>query len=179
MKNIMFEIRNLNNLIAICWGYSCLFIGNVGVVWFVMYYITALFNGLTIWVREMLLYSVTYYWVYFSLHLGPQCVLSCAKERRVLPKQGYTCCLALDGVKVLASGFDLEEKVLCLFSCFTLVSTISQLYLHTRTLRQAITLCFQTLYITKAGRILIDWIVDFCLLPVAFLLLKIIIIFIC
>ncbi|KAL8110317.1 hypothetical protein AgCh_026155 [Apium graveolens] len=42
--------------------------------------------------------------------LGPQCVLSCAKERRVLPKQGYTCCLALDGVKVLASGFDLKEK---------------------------------------------------------------------
>ncbi|XP_078433783.1 transcription coactivator isoform X2 [Wolffia australiana] len=43
--------------------------------------------------------------------LGPHCVLSCAKERRVLPKQAYTCCLAMDGVRVLASGFDKEEKV--------------------------------------------------------------------
>lgn len=46
---------------------------------------------------------------------GPQCILSCAKEHRVLPKQGFTCCLALDGVKVLPSGFDMEEKVLCLY----------------------------------------------------------------
>ncbi|XP_044480329.1 DNA topoisomerase 2-binding protein 1-A-like isoform X1 [Mangifera indica] len=43
--------------------------------------------------------------------LGPQCVLSCAKENRALPKQGFTCCLAMDGVKVLASGFDMDEKV--------------------------------------------------------------------
>ncbi|EEF42097.1 topbp1, putative [Ricinus communis] len=43
--------------------------------------------------------------------LGPQCVLSCAKEHRTLPKQGFTCCLAMDGVKVLASGFDIDEKV--------------------------------------------------------------------
>ncbi|XP_008781616.2 DNA topoisomerase 2-binding protein 1-A isoform X2 [Phoenix dactylifera] len=43
--------------------------------------------------------------------LGPQCILSCAKECRILPKQGYTCCLAMDGVKVLASGFEKEEKV--------------------------------------------------------------------
>lgn len=43
--------------------------------------------------------------------LGPQCVLSCAKEHRPLPKQGFTCCLAMDGVKVLASGFDMDEKV--------------------------------------------------------------------
>ncbi|KAJ4795230.1 DNA topoisomerase 2-binding protein 1 [Rhynchospora pubera] len=42
--------------------------------------------------------------------LGPQCVLSCAKEHRVLPKQGYTCCLAMDGVKVLTSGFEKNEK---------------------------------------------------------------------
>ncbi|KAJ6821041.1 putative DNA topoisomerase 2-binding protein 1-A isoform X1 [Iris pallida] len=42
--------------------------------------------------------------------LGPHCVLSCAKEHRVLPKQGYTCCLAMDGVKVLASGFEKDEK---------------------------------------------------------------------
>ncbi|XP_043721482.1 DNA topoisomerase 2-binding protein 1-A-like isoform X2 [Telopea speciosissima] len=43
--------------------------------------------------------------------LGPQCVLSCAKENRTLPKQGFTCCLAMDGVKVLASGFEKDEKV--------------------------------------------------------------------
>ncbi|KAL5719563.1 hypothetical protein ACHQM5_012319 [Ranunculus cassubicifolius] len=44
--------------------------------------------------------------------LGPECVLSCAKENRSLPTQkGFTCCLAMDGVKVLASGFDKEEKV--------------------------------------------------------------------
>ncbi|ONK57609.1 uncharacterized protein A4U43_C09F2240 [Asparagus officinalis] len=43
--------------------------------------------------------------------LGPQCILSCAKEHRILPKQGYTCCLAMDGVKVLASGFERDKKV--------------------------------------------------------------------
>ncbi|KAM0940546.1 putative BRCT domain-containing protein [Dioscorea sansibarensis] len=43
--------------------------------------------------------------------LGPQCVLSCAKERKTLPNQGYTCCLAMEGVKVLASGFEKDEKV--------------------------------------------------------------------
>ncbi|XP_061372178.1 uncharacterized protein LOC133314681 isoform X2 [Gastrolobium bilobum] len=43
--------------------------------------------------------------------LGPRCVLSCAKEHRPLPKQGFTCCLAMDGVKVLASGFGTVEKV--------------------------------------------------------------------
>ncbi|XP_074262964.1 uncharacterized protein LOC141585822 isoform X2 [Silene latifolia] len=42
--------------------------------------------------------------------LGPQCILSCAKERRPLPKLGYVCCLAMDGVKVLASGFVAAEK---------------------------------------------------------------------
>ncbi|XP_059077027.1 uncharacterized protein LOC131033660 [Cryptomeria japonica] len=43
--------------------------------------------------------------------VGPECVLRCAKEHRSFPKQGYTCCLAMDGVKVLASGFENEEKV--------------------------------------------------------------------
>ncbi|PAN41605.1 hypothetical protein PAHAL_8G056000 [Panicum hallii] len=42
--------------------------------------------------------------------LGPQCILSCAKERRFLPKQSYTCCLAMDGVKILCSGFEKAEK---------------------------------------------------------------------
>ncbi|CAO2152845.1 unnamed protein product [Urochloa humidicola] len=43
--------------------------------------------------------------------LGPQCILSCAKERRFLPKQSYTCCLAMDGVKILCSGFEKAERV--------------------------------------------------------------------
>ncbi|KAL6211993.1 hypothetical protein ACLB2K_017216 [Fragaria x ananassa] len=43
--------------------------------------------------------------------LGPQCVFSCANEHRSLPKQGCTCCLALDGVNVLASGFKADEKI--------------------------------------------------------------------
>ncbi|CAN4080650.1 unnamed protein product [Withania somnifera] len=43
--------------------------------------------------------------------IGPQCVLSCAKEQRQLPQQGFTCCLAMDGVKILASGFEMDEKV--------------------------------------------------------------------
>ena len=56
---------------------------------------------------------------------GPQCVLSCAKENRVLPKQGFTCCLAMDGVKVLASGFEIEGKVLFLWPpiIFTSIAT--------------------------------------------------------
>lgn len=43
--------------------------------------------------------------------IGPQCVLSCAKEGRPLPQGGFTCCLAMDGLKVLASGFLIDEKV--------------------------------------------------------------------
>ncbi|GFP96294.1 DNA topoisomerase 2-binding protein 1 [Phtheirospermum japonicum] len=42
--------------------------------------------------------------------IGPQCVLSCAKEHRVPPNQGFTCCLAMDGVNILASGFEKDEK---------------------------------------------------------------------
>lgn len=38
-------------------------------------------------------------------------MLSCAKEQRPLPLQGFTCCLAMDGVKILASGFEMDEKV--------------------------------------------------------------------
>ncbi|CAA7013438.1 unnamed protein product [Microthlaspi erraticum] len=43
--------------------------------------------------------------------IGPQCALSCAKEGRALPQGGFTCCLAMDGLKVLASGFKMDEKV--------------------------------------------------------------------
>ncbi|KAL3631378.1 hypothetical protein CASFOL_024362 [Castilleja foliolosa] len=42
--------------------------------------------------------------------VGPQCVFSCTKENRVLPNQGFTCCLAMDGVNILASGFGKDEK---------------------------------------------------------------------
>ncbi|KAK4780167.1 hypothetical protein SAY87_016273 [Trapa incisa] len=42
--------------------------------------------------------------------VGPPCVISCAKERKSLPEQSYSCCLAMDGVKVLASGFEMNEK---------------------------------------------------------------------
>lgn len=46
-----------------------------------------------------------------TLISGPQCVISCSKERRSFPDQDYTCCLAMDGVKILASGFEMAEKV--------------------------------------------------------------------
>lgn len=43
--------------------------------------------------------------------LGTELVISCGKENRALPKnKGFTCCLAMDGVKVLATGFDNNEK---------------------------------------------------------------------
>ncbi|CAH9113756.1 unnamed protein product [Cuscuta epithymum] len=42
--------------------------------------------------------------------IGPRCVLFCANEHRPLPNQGFTCCLAMDGVKILASGFKEDEK---------------------------------------------------------------------
>lgn len=45
-------------------------------------------------------------------------MLSCAKEFRPLPQQGFTCCLAMDGVKILASGFQANEKVRCQCSYF-------------------------------------------------------------
>lgn len=40
-------------------------------------------------------------------------MLSCATERRALPNQEYTCCLALDGVNIVASGFEEDVKVQC------------------------------------------------------------------
>ncbi|GLT77921.1 hypothetical protein SLA2020_494750 [Shorea laevis] len=43
--------------------------------------------------------------------LGPWCVLTRAKENKALPKQRFTCCLAMDGLKVLAPGFEVDEKV--------------------------------------------------------------------
>ncbi|KAK9096174.1 hypothetical protein Sjap_021671 [Stephania japonica] len=45
--------------------------------------------------------------------IGPECVISCAKENRSLPKrEDFTCCLAMDGVKVIASGFEKDEKAM-------------------------------------------------------------------
>lgn len=52
----------------------------------------------------------------FIAPAGPQCALSCAKEGRALPQGGFTCCLAMDGLKVLASGFKIDEKVLFFLS---------------------------------------------------------------
>ncbi|KAI3984033.1 hypothetical protein MKX01_035160, partial [Papaver californicum] len=44
--------------------------------------------------------------------LGTEFVISCGKENRALPRnKGFTCCLAMDGVKVLTSGFENNEKV--------------------------------------------------------------------
>jgi topoisomerase (DNA) II binding protein 1 len=42
--------------------------------------------------------------------VGPECVLRCAREFRRLPDRDYTCCLALEGVSVLLTGFAGDEK---------------------------------------------------------------------
>ncbi|KAL2975068.1 hypothetical protein AAZX31_14G139000 [Glycine max] len=44
-------------------------------------------------------------------HFKRRKLLILYKGRRPLPKQGFTCCLAMDDVKVLASGFDTDEMV--------------------------------------------------------------------
>ncbi|KAF8411734.1 hypothetical protein HHK36_004292 [Tetracentron sinense] len=93
-------------------------------------------------------YAVSIYWkVTVDLMLGPQCVLSCAKEHRSLPKEGFTCCLAMDGVKVLASGFEQDEKVL--FMCHVCGSK-SGLHLvysfaHSQARMHDAIMCFETL----------------------------------
>ena len=66
-------------------------------------------------------------WCSFVCWVGPQCVLSCAKENRALPKQGYTCCFAMDGVKVLASGFEADEKVPCLWYVYVFLNFMCEL----------------------------------------------------
>lgn len=70
-------------------------------------------------------------------------MLSCAKEHRSLPKQGFTCCLAMDGIKVLASGFDMDEKVSIVLidgdytriivNCFFRSAVIDSIYVHFQT----------------------------------------------
>lgn len=42
--------------------------------------------------------------------VGPECVLRCAREGKRLPDREYTCCLALQGVSVLLTGFTVDEK---------------------------------------------------------------------
>ncbi|KAG0589273.1 hypothetical protein KC19_1G008800 [Ceratodon purpureus] len=42
--------------------------------------------------------------------VGPECVLRCAREFKRLPDREYTCCLALEGVSVLLTGFIGDEK---------------------------------------------------------------------
>ncbi|RAL48803.1 hypothetical protein DM860_001123 [Cuscuta australis] len=43
--------------------------------------------------------------------IGPRCIRFCANECRKLPSKGFTCCFAMEGVKVLASGFAVDEKL--------------------------------------------------------------------
>ncbi|VFQ92115.1 unnamed protein product [Cuscuta campestris] len=43
--------------------------------------------------------------------IGPRCIRFCANECRKLPSKGFTCCFAMEGVKVLASGFAGDEKL--------------------------------------------------------------------
>ncbi|KAL3696336.1 hypothetical protein R1sor_010412 [Riccia sorocarpa] len=43
--------------------------------------------------------------------IGPECILQCARERRPLPSRKYTCCLSLEGTRILATGFDKKKKV--------------------------------------------------------------------
>ena len=42
--------------------------------------------------------------------VGPECVFRCAREFKRLPDRDYTCCLALEGVSVLLTGFAGDEK---------------------------------------------------------------------
>ncbi|CAK9864658.1 unnamed protein product [Sphagnum jensenii] len=44
--------------------------------------------------------------------VGPECITRCARECRRLPDREYTCCFAMEGVGVLATGFSAEEKEL-------------------------------------------------------------------
>ena len=44
-----------------------------------------------------------------------------------MPKQGYTCCFAMDGVKVLASGFEADEKVPCLWYVYVFLNFMCEL----------------------------------------------------
>ena len=66
----------------------------------------------------------------YSLHIGPQCVLSCAKEHRPLPKQGFTCCLAMDGVKLLTSGFEMDERVLYVIDVNMSIDSVARIGLR-------------------------------------------------
>lgn len=42
--------------------------------------------------------------------VGPECVFRCARDSKRLPDREYTCCLALQGVSILLTGFAGEEK---------------------------------------------------------------------
>lgn len=46
-----------------------------------------------------------------SENTGSECILQCAKERRSLPSRKYTCCMSLEGMRILAIGFDKKKKV--------------------------------------------------------------------
>ncbi|EFJ29260.1 hypothetical protein SELMODRAFT_451419 [Selaginella moellendorffii] len=62
--------------------------------------------------------------------LGPQCVFQCAKMSKPLPRRPCTCCLALEGIRVHATGFDdskLKSKIEWLVTsmCGTLDASVS------------------------------------------------------
>lgn len=44
--------------------------------------------------------------------LGFQCIQRCAKDKLKLPSyKSFTCCFALEGIRVFGSGFDSKERV--------------------------------------------------------------------
>ncbi|KAL2642951.1 hypothetical protein R1flu_010538 [Riccia fluitans] len=43
--------------------------------------------------------------------IGPECILQCARERRPLPNRKYTCCMSLEGMRILATGFEKKKKI--------------------------------------------------------------------
>lgn len=101
--------------------YKIKFNPNVSIAWVINYVWLLVyrfnFDGFCSWVVSLISFQDKgwWHWSSFLCKAGPQCVLSCATEHRALPKQGFACCLAMDGVKVLASGFDADEKVPCLW----------------------------------------------------------------
>ncbi|KAG6554667.1 hypothetical protein Mapa_003685 [Marchantia paleacea] len=43
--------------------------------------------------------------------IGPECMLQCARDRRPLPNRKYTCCMSMEGMRILATGFDKKKKL--------------------------------------------------------------------
>ncbi|OAE33724.1 hypothetical protein AXG93_601s1120 [Marchantia polymorpha subsp. ruderalis] len=43
--------------------------------------------------------------------IGPECMLQCARDRRPLPNRKFTCCMSMEGMRILATGFDKKKKL--------------------------------------------------------------------